>query len=216
MAITTTMVLVAAVVVAAVAAGASTYMSMEAQAQAEEQQARAAKTQAAYARRAAEQEAADQEAAAHNAEEAGKARRAQVEEAARRHLMRGAALAGGAGVVAGEGSLLAGQLEAASLIEYQAQLAEHEPKMEAWADRVGADRAIFRGELSGGLNDYQASLFKQRASNTRFYGTIATGVNAVGAGANAYTSYARSNPGSSPVAENYGIDYYRASGGNYM
>jgi len=204
MAIATSTALIIAAVVVAVAAGASAYVSSESAAQAEEAQAKASKAQATYARAAAQQRALDEEAAAEAADAAGKAQRAQVEEAGRRRLLMTGALAGAAGVESTEGSPLAGNLEAASLIQYNAQLAEYQPKVQAWSDRVGADRARFEGQLTGGLNDYQSSLFKSRASSTRAYGTIATGVSAVGAGAGTYLGGYKPTPTASPSYYNPG------------
>ena len=100
MAISGSTILIAGLVAAAVAAasaGAQMYMQSEAQAAQASQQRKMAEWQ--------QQAEADQAEAA----------RKQVRLRAQRYLNAQASKAGGAGVVAGEGSLLVNQLEAASL-----------------------------------------------------------------------------------------------------
>src|SRR5262245_59382580 len=99
--------IIAAAAVAAVAAGASAYMASENAAR----QAKARKNMADW-----QQKVEDQQA---------DAARKQARLKADRMLNAQASKAGGAGVVAGEGSLLTDQLEAASLAQYEEDLAAY-------------------------------------------------------------------------------------------
>jgi len=176
----------AGIIVSVAASAYSAYAGYQKQSQSDQDQARASSLQAKYARQAAEQEAEEQKFAATQADKIAKIRREQTEEHTRRMLRRQGSQAGVAGVVAFEGSLLENQLEAASLGEYNAQLAEMEPKQDAERLRRGAGMTTFRGGLSASLNEFQGKLFRNRAGETEKYGmysTIATGLSASATGA---------------------------------
>ncbi|MGH6692026.1 MAG: hypothetical protein ACREF4_15260, partial [Gammaproteobacteria bacterium] len=180
---------VIAVVVSVLATAYTTYTAYQQQEMAAYEQSLAADLQAKYARAASEQEAADYRDASDQAERIAKVRREQVVEQARRMLNKQGSQAGMAGVVAFEGSLLENQLEAASLAEYNAQLAEMEPRMDAMRLRRGGQVAEFRGELSAGLNDFQSKLFRGRASESKTYGGYATIASGAAAGVSGAASF---------------------------
>jgi len=115
--------IVAAIVIAVVAAAAASYATYSAN--------QAAQQQAKLAKKAATQRA-EAEAAA------GAARRRQAELRAKRFQEQQRSRAGAAGVRVGEGSLLEGQMEAASLAEYDAQLAEYPHQLAEQKDRFEA------------------------------------------------------------------------------
>lgn len=134
---------IAAAVVAAAAAGYGAYSQNEAA----QQQAKAQKR---AARQNEEAEAA-----------AGKARRKQAEAKYERYRDSQRSRAGAAGVFAGEGSLLEGQMEAANLAEYDAALAEY-------PHQLAENRANFEKKIFG----WQA----RNLASTQLTGTvIATG-----------------------------------------
>lgn len=172
-----------------VAGAISTYMQAQAQAEAQNAQAKAARMEAQYARAAAEVEAKNQEQTAQAALASGRARRGQVEAASARLLNAQAAKAGGAGVVAGEGSLLVTQLESGALAEYTAQSEEYPYRLESKRLYAQAEQARYSGALQGNLKDFESSLFKYGAKSTMYYGTIATGLALLGAGSSAYQTY---------------------------
>jgi hypothetical protein len=118
---------VLAIVAAVVSAAATAYGTYAAQ-QAQAQQAKAAQ-------RAAQMQA-DAEAAA------AEARRRQKKAEAERFLRSQLSRAGAAGVQIGEGSLLEGQMEAASLAEYEANLA-------AYPHVLSSQRESYRSKIFG-------------------------------------------------------------------
>lgn len=136
--------------VAVVAAGAGAYLQSEAAADANRQQKRSAELQA------------DAE------QKQGEAARKNARMRAERHLRSQASKAGGAGVVAGEGSLLALQMEAGSLAQYE------------------EDLAAFGHEIRSNLHGFEAKLFGRQArinsSQSLTLGLLAAGGTA-GAGA---------------------------------
>lgn len=151
MAVAITVAIVAAVVAAA-AAGYGSYASSQAAAQNARMQKKAAQLQA-------EQEAA-----------AGEARRKQIALKHKRFAASARARAGGSGVFVGEGSLLEGQMEAANLAEYEAQLA-------AYPHELASQRASFESKIFG--------VQQRRAEDSALSGAVISGV---GAGASSLAS----------------------------
>src|SRR5262245_25907440 len=137
-------------VVAAAAAGASTYMASEQAAS----QARDQRRRAQWQQKIEEDQAA--------------AARRQVELRAQRHLNAQAAKAGGAGVVAGESSLLVDQLEAASMSQYE------------------EDLAAFGHELASKTHGFESKLFKRQERDIRATEPYSIGISAGVAGASSY------------------------------
>jgi hypothetical protein len=157
--------------VAAIAAGGSAYMQSENAAA----QARDARKRADWQRTVEEQQA--------------EAARKQARMKAQRHLNAQAAKAGGAGVVAGEGSLLVDQLEAASMAQYEEDLA-------AYGHQLGAQG-----------HGFESKLFKTQES--RITGTMPYAVG-LSAGSAAASNYPRSNTGTTVATKAYyeqGSDY---------
>jgi hypothetical protein len=155
-----------AVVVAAAAAGASAYMASEAQADAAREQKKMARRQA---------EVADWQKKAE--EQQAEAARKQARLRASRILNSQASKAGAAGVVASEGSLLTNQMEAASLAQYDEDLA-------AYSHRLNAAGA----EITADTHRYESRIFGARAANIKANQWLNVGISAAGAGASAYTS----------------------------
>jgi hypothetical protein len=171
------MAIVAAVIVAAVAAvaaGASAYMASE-------QQAQAAKTAKKQARWQQEVEQWNKDAKMKEAEAARKQQRLK----ASRLLNAQASKAGRAGVVAGEGSLLANQLEAASLAQYEEDLAAYESE-------VGAQVHGIRKTTAG----FEESIFKGQEKSIRQNQWIGVTLATVGSAASSYSSYGGKTGGS--------------------
>lgn len=188
---TSTAAIVSAVAIAAsaAAAGYSAYQASEAQAD----DARARK-QDARAQAFASKMHADAEA------EAAEARRQQVQLQYQRHRDSQRSKAAAAGVSISSGSLLEGQMEAAALAEYEAQLAEHPHQIQSQASR------------------YQEKLFGWRAStvrpgpNTALNVGIATG-SSLAAG---YGSFYKDYQGTPSTASTHNWDsgsgYYKRVG----
>jgi hypothetical protein len=176
---------VVAAVVAAAAAGASTYMASEQQAQ----QARDQRKMADWQQRV-------------EAEQAEAARK-QVQLRAQRHLNAQAAKAGGAGVVSGEGSLLIDQLEAASLSQYE------------------EDLAAYGHQMNSATHGFESKLFKRRESEIRANQGWQVGLATGSSLLSSYSSYsgktiATQKPEPSGGPDVYGTSYQRASGGQYL
>jgi hypothetical protein len=152
------MAFIAAAVVAAVVAGTGAYMASEARQQQVDDQKKMSRWQ---------QDVEEQQAAAV---------RKQVRLKAERHLNAQAARAGGAGVVAAEGSLLVNQLEAASLAQYE------------------EDLAAYGHDLSALTRGYETKLFKNQARRLRSTQYAEVGLSAAAAGSSAYASGIGSTP----------------------
>ena len=146
--------------VAAVAAGASAYMASE-NAQA---QAKAQRNMADWQEKVEEQQA--------------EAARKQVRLKAQRMLNAQASKAGGAGVVAGEGSLLTDQLEAASLSQYE------------------EDLAGYSHELGAQTHRFESKLFRNQLNRIKSQEWIGVGLAAGGSAASSYSSYLNRTGGS--------------------
>lgn len=144
---------IVAAVVAAVAAGASAYMTVDAQKDAAKQQRKMSEWQ--------------QETEAKQAE----ASRKQVRLRAQRMLNAQASKAGGAGVVAGEGSLLADQLEAASLAQYE------------------EDLAAYGHELAGQTRGFEGKLFRATEKKLARTQWVGTGLAVAGSASSSASSY---------------------------
>jgi sortase (surface protein transpeptidase) len=145
-----------------VAAGASAYMQSESSAEQSRNQKKAAEMQA-------------------QAEQAqGESARKNARLKAQRHLNAQASKAGGAGVVAGEGSLMVNQLEAASLAQYE------------------EDLAAYGHEISSNLYGYQANLFGHQARRQSGM-SVPLGLLAAGSSAaSSYAGYQAKSPNTSP------------------
>jgi len=154
----TTAIIIAAAV-AAVAAGASAYMASEAAAD----QAKSQKRMADWQEKVENQQA--------------EAARKSVRLKAQRMLRSQASKAGGAGVAAGEGSLLTNQLEAASLSQYD------------------EDLAAYSHELAGQTRGYESKLFKHQLSRIESQKWLSVGLASASSAASSYSSY--SSKGSS-------------------
>jgi hypothetical protein len=141
--------------VAAVAAGAGAYM-----------QAEEAKAQAKSQRRMAEwqQEVEQQQS---------EAARKQVRLKSQRFLDAQASKAGRAGVVAGEGSLLESQLEAASLAQYE------------------EDLAAFTHELGAKTHGFEAKLFRNQQKRIQANQWVGVTLATASSAASSYDSYNR-------------------------
>jgi hypothetical protein len=171
--------LIIAAVVAAVAAGASTYMASEAAAEQNREQSRMAKRQAEVAQWQKEVEEQQAESA-----------RKQTRLKAQRMLNSQAAKAGAAGVVAGEGSLLVNQLDAASLAQYEEDLA-------AYGHKLNAQGA----EITSESHTFESRLFKARASNIEANMPLNVGLSAAAAGASSYASSYKGSSGSTVATQ---------------
>jgi len=154
---TVLVILAAAAVVSAAAAGYSAYAANEARQDAAKQNKKVARWQQ-------EVEEAQSQAA-----------RKQVELKSRRFLNQQSARAGGAGVAAGEGSLLVNQMEAASLAQYE------------------ADLAAYGHDLSAQTHGFESRLFKRqqvRAQNSMYAEVgVATGGSLAGSTGSIATGY---------------------------
>jgi len=173
------MAIVAAIVVAAVAAAAAGYSAYANS----EQAAYAAKQQ----RKMSEWQQQVEEWNADVAEKEAEAARKQARLKSQRLLNAQAARAGRAGVVAGEGSLLVSQMEAASLAQYDEDLAAFSKKLEAKGHRINATTSGFEGSLFKGQEKYIRS-------NQWIGVTVATASSA----ASSYQGYQRKTTSSSP------------------
>ena len=142
--------LIIAAVIAAAAAGASAYMASEEAARQQRQQAKMAQMQ--------------EEAEANQALAARKNSRLKSQ----RMLRSQASKAAGSGVVAGEGSLFANQMEAASLSQYE------------------EDLAAYGHEITSGLYGYQAKLFKSNAKRIASRAPYTSALAGAQAGASTY------------------------------
>jgi hypothetical protein len=164
------MAIVAAVIVAAVAAAAAGYSAYQ-QSEAQAYQAKQQKKMAQWQQQVEEWNAdlADKEA---------EAARKQARLKSSRLLNAQAARAGRAGVVDGEGSLLVSQMEAASMAQYEEDLAAFGKKMEAKGHRINATTSGFEASLFKGQEKY---IRRNQALNV----TVAT----VGSLASSYGSY---------------------------
>ena len=168
MAVSGTALLIAAGI-AAVAAGTAAYLQSE---------------EAARQRRSAAKMAElQQQAEDANAEAARKNSRLK----SRRMLNAQASKAGGAGVVAGEGSLFVNQMEAASLAQYE------------------EDLAAYGHEINSNLYGYQSKLFKndaRRIQGSAVYTSLLAGAQA---GASTYFSGGGKIGGGGTVATTGGV-----------
>lgn len=158
---------IVAAAVAAVAAGASAYM----QSQQQQAAARAQRNQARFQEESEKQQA--------------EAARKQVRLRAQRFLNAQAAKAGAAGVVAGEGSLLVNQLEAASLAQYE------------------EDLAAFGHELQSTTRGFEARLFKAQERSIRSNRGISTGLAFTGSAVQSFASFSRGTPSGTTLATQF-------------
>src|SRR2546422_9798072 len=122
------------------------------------------------------------------------AARKQVRLRAQRYLNAQASKAGGAGVVAGEGSLLVNQLEAASLSQYE------------------EDLAAMGHEINSKTHGFEAKLFRQSQNRIESNEWIGVGIAAGSSAASSLASYGfkqkdTSTPGKTVATQTPNYDY---------